>query len=93
MKIFKNYKKLYKIEVNNRKIYEERYKNLYEECIDYQKEIQCYKEKTGKLQIDLEDIKGFLQQETEAKEALKKERKNLKRQITMLKKELEKDGE
>ena len=93
MKLFKNYKKLYETELNNRKLYEEQYKTIYEENIDYQKEIRCYKEKAGKLQIDLEDALAFYSQEKEAKEALKKERTKLKREITMLKKELNKNGE
>ena len=84
MKIFKNYKKLYETELNNRKLYEEQYKTIYEENIDFQKEIQCYKEKCGKLSIELEDTKGFLNQEKEAKEALKKERTKLRKMITQL---------
>ena len=84
MKIFKNYKKLYEAELNNRKLYEEQYKKIYEENIDYQKEIKLYKEKCGRLTIELEDTNGFLAQETEAKEVLLKERKKLRTMITKL---------
>ena len=92
MKLFKNYKKLYLNELENRKMLIGQNSKLSAENVDYQKEIQCYKEKSGKLEIELEDTKGFLKQETEAKETLKKERTKLKRQITMLKKELNKDA-
>lgn len=92
MKIFKNYKKLYENELDNRKKLINQCSKLSAENVDYQKEIQCYKEKSGKLEIELEDTKGFLKQEIEAKETLKKERTKLKRQITMLKKELNKDA-
>ncbi|MBR5303468.1 MAG: hypothetical protein IKU37_01410 [Candidatus Gastranaerophilales bacterium] len=84
MKLFKNYKKLYESELNNRKLYEEQYKKIYEENIDYQKEIKCYKEKCGRLTIDLEDVDGLLKQETEAKEELLKQRKKLRTMITKL---------
>ena len=40
MKLFKNYKKLYEIEVSNRKILEDRKKELYDKNIEYQIEIQ-----------------------------------------------------
>ena len=84
MKLFKNYKKLYESELNNRKLYEEQYKKIYEENIDYQKEIKCYKETCGRLTIDLEDVDGLLKQETEAKEELLKQRKKLRTMITKL---------
>ena len=88
MKLFKNYKKLYETELNNRKLYEEQYKTIYEENIDFQKEIQCYKEKCGKLSIELEDTKKFLEMEKQCSNALRKERKELKRKLTILKKEI-----
>lgn len=93
MKLFKNYKKLYLAELENRRLLINQCSKLGEDNVDYQKEIQKYKEKCGKLEVELEDIKGFLAQETEAKEELKKQRTKLKREITMLKKELNKDGE
>ena len=70
MKLFKNYKKLYKIELNNRKMYEQRYKEVYEKNIQYQ--------------FELEDTRGFLAQEKEAKEELLKQRKKLRAKITKL---------
>ena len=91
--MFKNYKKLYEQELNNRKMLINQCSKLSAENVDYQKEIRCYKEKCGKLTLELEDVKGFLEQETQAKELLKKQRTNLKREITKLKKELGKDGE
>ena len=84
MKLFKNYKKLYENELDNRKKLINQCSKLSAENVDYQKEIQCYKEKSGKLEIELEDTKGFLEQEKEAKETLKKERTKLRRMITEL---------
>lgn len=70
MKLFKNYKKLYLTELNNRKLYEQRYKEVYEKNIQYQ--------------FELEDTKGFLAQEKEAKEELLKQRKKLRAMVTKL---------
>lgn len=70
MKLFKNYKKLYLTELNNRKLYEQRYKEVYEKNIQYQ--------------FELEDTRGFLAQEKEAKEELLKQRKKLRTKITKL---------
>ena len=92
LKTKKYYKNLYEAELENRKKLINQCSKLSAENVDYQKEIQCYKEKCGKLTLDVEDLTKFLQQEKEAKEALKKERTKLKREITMLKKELNKDG-
>ena len=86
MKLFKNYKKLYENELENRKMLINQNSKLSKERIQA-------KEEVAKLKLELEDIKGFLSQETEAKEMLKKERTKLKREITMLTKELNKDGE
>jgi heterodisulfide reductase subunit B len=55
MKLFKNYKKLYLNELENRKMLINQVSKLGAENVDYQKEIQCYKEKCGKLSIELED--------------------------------------
>lgn len=84
MKIFKNYKKLYLNELENRRKLIGQVSKLGAESVDYQKEIKLYKEECGKLQIELEDTKGFLKQETEAKETLKKERTKLRRMVTEL---------
>ena len=40
MSILKNWKGLYKTEQNNRKLYEQRYKTIYDENIKYQKTIK-----------------------------------------------------
>lgn len=93
MILFKNYKKLYNQELENRKMLINQCSKLGEENVNYQKEIKCYKEKCGQLTIELEDTKGFLAQETNAKKELIKQRANLKREIARLKKELNKDGE
>ena len=84
MKLFKNYKKLYENELENRKMLINQVSKLGAENVDYQKEIQKYKEKCGKLTIELEDIKGFLTQEKEAKEELLKQRKKLRTMITKM---------
>lgn len=96
MKLLKNYKKLYLTELSNRKLYEQRYKEIYEKNIEYQNIEKAYnkkKEEVAELKIELEDVHGFLIQETEAKKELLKQRKILRRKITMLEKELNKDGE
>ena len=101
-----DYKELYEIELNNRKMYEKRYKEIKEENIKLQKETgiadlrkqlnkvsdeNCVlKEENAKLKLELEDVKGFLLQETQAKEELKKQRTKLKREITILKKQFDK---
>lgn len=85
--IFKNYKELYKTELNNRKLYEERYKEIYDENIALQmelKKLKKAKEECAKLKLDLEDAKGFWKQETEAKEELLKQRTELRKKITKL---------
>lgn len=85
--IFKNYKNLYKTELNNRKLYEERYKEKYEENIVLQMELKKLKkveEQKAKLIIELDDTKGFLEQETQAKEELLKQRTELRKKITKL---------
>lgn len=77
MSILKNWKSLYKIEQNNRKLYEEQYKKIYAENIEYQKLIKELKYKYTKVRIDLEDTKGFLKQEKELSYALRQERNKL----------------
>lgn len=90
MKLFKNYKKLYEQELLNRKLLIEQNSKLSKENVNWQKELKVYKEKCARLTIDLEDCDGLLQQETEAKEELLKQRKVLRREITILKKQLDK---
>lgn len=77
MKLFKNYKKLYLDELENRRMLINQNTKLSKERIEA-------KEETAKLKIELEDIKGFLAQETEAKEALLKERTKLRKMVTKL---------
>jgi len=85
MKLFKNYKKLYNNELQNRALLIKQNSKLSEERIKAQKE--CVN-----LKLELEDTLGFLNQEKEAVEQLKKERTKLKREITLLKKELNNIG-
>ena len=92
MSIFKNYKKLYETELNNRKMYEKRYREIEKKYRDLQQDKGIGKMRTqlanakdtiyelkatvAQLKFDVEDLKGFLAQETQAKEYLKKEREN-----------------
>lgn len=80
---------------DNLKVMQERNEDLYKRDIEHQKkaiaQFRLYKEEITKLSIENEDLKGFLEQEKEAKEALKKERTKLRREITMLKKEIGKN--
>lgn len=86
---FKNYKKLYEIELNNRKVIDARRKELSEENIDFQQKFITYekqiiklKEENTSLKIKLDDSMGFLMQEKACSEALRRERKNLKTKLT-----------
>lgn len=79
---FKNYKKLYEIELNNRKVIDERRKELSEENIEFQQTIKFLKEEVAMLKFQLDDALGFLEQEKQCSEALRKERKNLKSKLT-----------
>lgn len=99
MSILKNWKGLYNTEKNNRKLYEDRYKEIYSKNIEYQKLIKDLKYRLTKARIDLEDTKGFLKQEKEVSYALRQERnklltknKTLRQQIKELKGETS-DGE
>lgn len=101
MNLFKNYKRLYEIEVHNRKMLEDRKKQLSKENVDYQikiqdqtNEIRTLKEEVAKLKIELEDLQGFKKQSDDCIVALKKEKSVLKRKITNLQKEMrESNGE
>ena len=91
MKLFKNYKKLYKIELNNRKLIEERKKEVDEWNVELQKNminsdkmIRSLKIENTELKMALEDTKGFLAQEKECSNALRKERTKLRKMITKL---------
>ncbi len=82
------YKKLYKIELNNRKLIEERKRQIEQSYIETQKKLLEYKEKYAKIYLDCTDLEGFLKQEKECNNALRKERTKLRRRITILEKEL-----
>lgn len=91
MKIFKNYKKLYEISKNNEKIILERKKELSDENVLLQEKvieagttIAHLREEIAKLKIELEDTNGFLEQEKECSNALRKERTKLRGKITKL---------
>lgn len=92
MSILKNWKGLYNTEKNNRKLYEERYKKIYEKNIEYQKLIKKLKYNLTKARIDLEDCRAFLKQEKEVSYALRQERNKLLTKIKKLK-EKSKDNE
>lgn len=79
---FKNYKKLYKIEKDNEKIILERKEELSKENIKLQKELLKTREEMARLKLALEDSNGFLEQEKQCSEELRKERKNLKTKLT-----------
>lgn len=87
-----NYKDLYETEKHNRQMYEKRYREIEKQYRDLQqnkgignlkKELMKLKDANyemkvtiAQLKLDLEDVRGFLDQETMAKEYLKKERDN-----------------
>lgn len=102
----KNYKTLYETEVENRKLYETRYRELHREYVKLQKESgiaelrkdnlalqkeneflkenaknlfrdenKKLKEENARLRIELDDLKGFKQQDEQCIIALKKERR------------------
>lgn len=91
MKLFKNYKKLYQNELTNRKLLIEQNSKLSKQRIDSDIENKKLREENAKMKIELEDLGQFYIQEKEAKEELLKQRKVLRRKITMLEKELGKD--
>lgn len=81
----KDYKKLYEIELQNRKAYEARYKEMHEQYVELQKgsgiaelrkENMQLKHEITELKIELDDTKCFLQHEKEVSEALRKEVKD-----------------
>lgn len=95
MSIFKkqiSYKDLYETEKNNRKMYEQRYREIEKQYQDLQKNkgigkmrndlmkakdvIYDLKVQVAQLKLDIEDLRGFYEQEKAAKEYLKRERDN-----------------
>lgn len=98
----KDYKTLYETELNNRKLYEQRYKEIHEKYVElqnssgiaelrkenlkltvendflkdnaeklYQDKIKQLKEENARLKIELEDLKGFKEQDEQYIKALK----------------------
>lgn len=91
MKLIRNYKQLYKQELENRKLLTMQNSKLSEENVNYQKqikkleqELQLYKELSARVRIELSDMDGLLEQETKAKEELLKQRTQLRKMITKL---------
>lgn len=72
----KNYKELYEIELNNRKKYEKRYKEIHQEYINLQKE------------KGLPELKKALMQITDERDFLKEDRAKLYVELEDLKNEL-----
>lgn len=87
-----SYKELYETEKHNRQMYEKRYREIEKKYRDLQQDkgigemrkqlskakdtIYLMKAQVAQLKFDVEDLKGFLAQETQAKEYLKREREN-----------------
>lgn len=78
------YKKLYEIEKNNRKLLEERKRELSAENIELQKEVQLLKKEKAEAIMELETVYEYLRQEKECTGALRKERTKLRKKITEL---------
>lgn len=108
MDVFKNWKKLYQAEYNNRKLYEKRYREvkleneelqkktglakLRKENMELRQEILDLKIQKTDLLIQLDDLKGFYRQEKQAKEELLRQRNRKRTYRPRVKKEV-KDGE
>lgn len=108
MDVFKNWKKLYQVEYNNRKLYEKRYREvkleneelqkktglakLRKENMELRQEILDLKIQKTDLLIQLDDLKGFYRQEKQAKEELLRQRNRKRTYRPRVKKEV-KDGE
>lgn len=80
------YKQLYEIELNNRKMYEKRYKEICEENIKIQEgsELPELRLKIRQLSAELEDMTTFKTMEQIAKETLLNRQKELKEYINKL---------
>lgn len=80
------YKQLYEIELNNRKMYEKRYKEICEENIKIQEgsELPELRLKIRQLSAELEDMTVFKMQESIAKETLLYRQKEIKEYINKL---------
>lgn len=93
MKLFKNYRKLYEIERNNNKVLVERNNDLHKRYVACKKEMLEFEEEIARLKIELEDTKGYLAQEKQAKEELLRQRNkaNARKRVAK-KKEESKNG-
>lgn len=80
----KYYKDLYETELENRKMLINQVSKLGAENVEYQKQIKKIKEQNTQLTFELEDTKGFLEQEKECNKELRKERTKLRKMITKL---------
>lgn len=80
------YKQLYEIELNNRKMYEKRYKEICEENIKIQEgsELPELRLKIRQLSADLQDTDMFRLQETIAKKTLLCRQKEIEEYINKL---------
>lgn len=93
MGIFKKYNEL----KNNYEVLVRRNEDLYKRDIEHQKQYLAYlrkkDEEIAKLKIELEDTKGFLEQETAAKKELLRQRNiaNNKKKVSK-KKEVNNNG-
>lgn len=86
----KYYKDLYEQELENRKLLIQQNSNLSKQRINADIRSKKLEEENAQLKIVNEDLNGFYFQEKEAKEELLKQRKVLRREITILKKQLDK---
>lgn len=80
------YKQLYEIELNNRKMYEKRYKEICKENIKIQEgsELPKLRLQIRQLSSDLQDMTIFKTQETIAKETLLYRQKEIKEYVNKL---------
>lgn len=83
--IFKNWKDLYKKELKNRELLMTQNSEYSKRSVEQQKTIKELKYKLTKARIDLEDTKGFLQQEKQVSYALRQERNKLLNKCKQLK--------
>ena len=90
MKLFKNYKKLYKIEKNNNKLLNQRNQELYAYKIQAQKDYKELKKDRSTLFVQVEDLQYGLKQIKEENERLQKELSNVKRIKTRFQNKLKK---
>ena len=88
MSILKNWKDLYKKELKNRELLIRQNSEYSKRNVESQKQIRELKYKLTKARIDLEDTRGFLQQEKQVSYALRQERNKLLTKNKALKAEI-----